>query len=179
MSPSNRPVFDTVATIDALVELIAKAGSLDEVTISELVTSSEFQVALDRYSQSLLADYKDFATDDELVDASPLPLSLEKHLELIHASFPSHINEGSELDDSSSPQRSMADIDALACLIRDIDRTSASSADVSQWPFPPKDALTPAVVSSRTTSAQEQEEAIKRAIGEKLHSYIKARLGLR
>lgn len=168
----------TAAALEALVEAIANVSTLDDETIRAIFTSDEFQ-RIFQSNRASANNIPDFESDDEVIEASALPLSKREHLELIRASIPSHINQESDSEENQSLQQSMIDVESLACVIREIARTSATAPDMSQRPFPLMDELTPAIVSPGTPSAEEQEEAIKRAIGEKLHSYIKMRLGIR
>lgn len=80
---SSRP-----ATLEAVIEAIAKLSALDELEIKALVSSGKLQDILPFLRSPPMETVQDFASDDEVVEASPLPLSIKQRAELILASIP-------------------------------------------------------------------------------------------
>jgi hypothetical protein len=77
------------ATVEGLVEAIRQLGRSGE-TSSYKITCEVDPSNAQRFDAEAEAErLNDFASDGELIEASPLPLSEEHHLALIKSSFPS------------------------------------------------------------------------------------------
>ena len=78
----------TPATVEALIEAIKQLASSGENNPAEAI-SGEIPGSGQQFDSDAKADTSgDFVSDEELVDASPLPLSDEEHFAMIRASFP-------------------------------------------------------------------------------------------
>jgi len=168
---TNKSSSTLEALLDEVLKLVCSGKTADNTNNVGEACQSIIQTSTNIQASAI----EDFANDNELTDASPLPLSVREHLELILASMPTSEAQQSALNNGVSNQDQLKALHTLATVLHELELNQ----ETSNPPFPSMDALTPAVISACAPSPEKHEEEVKRAMGEKLHRYIKMRLGLR
>jgi hypothetical protein len=88
MSEFRRLEANAPATLGAVVEAVTRLSALSEAEILELVSADKIK-DLFPFKPSRSDDLPaDTVTEDELVEASPVPLSRERRAALVQASMP-------------------------------------------------------------------------------------------
>lgn len=80
---------DTPATLGAVVEAVARLSAYSEAEILELASTGKISEVFPFRPTSAAAAGADFLDEDDLVDASAMPLSAERRAALIQSSLPS------------------------------------------------------------------------------------------
>ncbi len=82
------------ATMEAVVEAVMRLSALGEAQILELVSAGKLSEVFPFRPKSGQEIPPDFVSEDDLVEASALPLNREQRSALVQSSMPSHPKSG-------------------------------------------------------------------------------------
>ena len=125
MKASRRSDGSQPATLEAVLESVVKLSKLDETEFSEMVSRGYLSQLFPFHPSAVTEPIADFATDEELEEASPLPLSAKQHAELIQASMPRNARRQTVFE-SVPDVRAADEFDELVQEFRSLNDTQSS-----------------------------------------------------